>query len=37
MTDDRWQFRWIGVWKYVKNDKFYIRYLKKSNMYMCNN
>jgi hypothetical protein len=36
LNDKDWQYRWIGVWKYVKNDNYYIRHLKKSNMYMCN-
>lgn len=37
LNDKDWQYRWIGVWKYVNNDSFYIRHLKKSNMYLCNN
>jgi len=36
LNDKDWQYRWIGIWKYVKNDTFYIRHLKKSNMYICN-
>jgi len=37
INDKEWQYRWIGVWKYVSNDNFYTRHLKKSNMYLCNN
>jgi hypothetical protein len=36
INDKDWIYRWTGVWKYVKNDNFYKRYLKKSNLYKCN-
>ena len=36
INDKDWIYRWTGIWKYVKNDNFYKRYLKKSNLYKCN-
>ena len=36
LKDKKWIFRWTGIWKYVKNDTYYTRYLKKSNEYICN-
>ena len=36
MYDKEWIYRWTGVWKYVNNDKYYLRYMKKSDKYACN-
>ena len=36
ISDKDWIYRWIGVWKYVSNDKYFLRYVRKSNLYKCN-
>lgn len=34
--DKEWIYRWTGKWKYVNDDKYYLRYLKESKYYLCN-
>lgn len=36
INDNDWNFRWIGIWKYTENNKYYLRYLKPSKKYICN-
>ena len=36
ILDKDWIYRWTGVWKYVSNDKYFLRYVRKSNLYKCN-
>lgn len=37
ILDKEWIYRWTGNWKYVDNNKIYLRYLKPSRKYLCNN
>ena len=37
INDKDWNFRWVGIWKYTENNKYYLRYLKPSKKYICNN